>query len=391
MHPMRLTLALAFTAMLVAATPRDPDARPVKQYQTRHYVIYSDLDKDAIREADARLTALYDEYSQRTAGFASANPNERLPFYLYRRAEDYYANGGPAGSGGVFTNNKLMAFANPFDLNATWETVQHEAFHQFAVRALGVNLPIWVHEGMADYFGSSRFTGDGFVCGLIWPRQLAEIQALIQARKYMPFEKMMELKPDQWNNKIEHANYVQAWSMVHFLVHADDGKYVKPFEGFLQAVSKGAYWSRAWKPRFGNDVEAFEKRWADWWLAQPEDPTATLRARVLVATMTSFLGRAVAQRQTFTSADEFFAAAAAGKLQCGPDDWLPPVLLSRRLDAARAVGKWTLLPPSPKPPSQLRCELKDGSVLTGLFTFKSTGRIDRVTVQEKAPTSQPAK
>ncbi len=53
-----------------------------------------------------------------------------------------------------------------------------------------------------------------------------------------------------------------------------------------------------------------------------------------MATLTSFLARATAQRQAFPDLAAFVAAADGNELQVSPDDWLPPSLLAGALAAA---------------------------------------------------------
>src|SRR5690242_10590675 len=82
----------------------------LKTYETRYYVIRTDLNEEQAKEAAVRMTRMAEEYVRRTQGF-SGKITQRLPFYLFRHEEDYEAAGGPAGTAGVFTGEKLMAWA----------------------------------------------------------------------------------------------------------------------------------------------------------------------------------------------------------------------------------------------------------------------------------------
>jgi hypothetical protein len=205
----------------------------------------------------------------------------------------------------------------------------------------------------------------------------------------------MQLTRDQWNNAIRHESYLQAWSMVHFLAHADNGRYQKPFDTFLRAVGKGAYWKLAWRNCFGEDVDkpdnGFERRWAAWWLDLPANPTATLYDQATVATITSFFARAFSQKQKMDSMEDFSRLAEQKDLKCHCDDWLPPALLLGALVRAERIGEWSLVrQPGGKPP-YVRCARPDGVVLLGGFALTARGdRVDRVAVQVQPPASQPA-
>jgi hypothetical protein len=49
---------------------------------------------------------------------------------------------------------------------------------------IGGELPIWVNEGMAEYFGEGIFTGDGFITGVIPPKRLRMIKETSSSKKF---------------------------------------------------------------------------------------------------------------------------------------------------------------------------------------------------------------
>ncbi len=192
----------------------------------------------------------------------------------------------------------------------------------------------------------------------------------------------------EWAREIEIADYDLAWSMIHFLVHGDDGRYVRPLSGFINDVGRGTRYEQAWLKHFGRDIDAFHARWRSYWLDQPADPTRTGRLQAVAATLTSFLARATSRRQRFADFADFFQAGRAGRLQARPQDWLPPGLLAEALDQAEARGAWSLEQP-PRAMPRLCCRSEDGAELTGWFALRD-GRVARVAVEvrhEPAPAS----
>jgi len=308
--------------------------------------------------------------------------------YVFADLRSYRAYGGMPNSAGVFMGDRLMIFTGG-NLNAwTWHTIQHEGFHQFAYAAIGTRLPIWANEGLAEYFGHGIYTGDNFMTGFIPPERLKRIKAGIQEEKFKPLLTMMRLPHEIWNAEVMLAaqqaswNYDQAWAMVHFLAHADNGKYQKPFSNFLSAVSHGQDWEQAWTKTFGGDVSAFDARWREYWLNLPDNPTEDLYAEATAATLTSFFARAFSQRQFFETFDEFKAAAEAGALKYDEEDWLPPELLANALKNADQYGTWSVV----KKPGRrlLVCERPDGTVLEGSFKVRNK-RVQNVEVNTRAP------
>ncbi len=353
----------------------------MKEYDTRYYTIYTDIDPDQEKEAAIRMTKMAEEYHQRTKDFAGVI-TAKFPFYLFKSPADYYAAGGLPGSAGMFmsvgSDGKLMAIAGRNNSQQTWHTVQHEGFHQFAHAVIGGEMPIWLNEGLAEYFGESIFTGDGFVTGVIPPWRLARLKDEISGGQTKSFEAIMNLSPQQWASEMNIRNYDQAWSMVHFLVHGDDQKYQAAFTACIREISRGSTFDQAWNDTVGK-TDGFEDRWKNWWLAQPESPTKTLYGQAAVSTMTSFIARAYGAKQSFSNFDEFQAAVDSDTLKINPDDWLPRSLIVNALRLYGSTPNWVLKPAANKQPT-VQLTLADDTVLTGTFILRGS-RVEQVNVQ----------
>jgi Protein of unknown function (DUF1570) len=357
-----------------------PARAEMKRYDSRYYIIYTDLDTDGVKEAIVRMTHMAEEYHERTKSFSGAL-RQKFPFYLYRSPEDYYANGGIPGSAGVFISDqsggKLMAIAGQKTTLNTWHVVQHEGFHQFAHAVIGGDIPTWLNEGLAEYFGEGIFTGDGFITGVVPPWRLERLKQEINDNKLMPAEKIMFISSEQWRTQMKIENYDQAWSMVHFLVHGDSEKYQQAFGACIREISAGKPFQRAWLDTIGS-ANGFEDRWKAWWLSQPASPTSLLYARADVAILTSFLGRATAQKQTFDSFAGFESSAEANELKIDPQDWLPPSLLEVGVRSIESASQWEIHAGTNKRPVLVRT-LDDGTILSGSFILNGP-RVDHIAV-----------
>lgn len=380
MHSRRFSGRLLLVAVAACASVSSAlgQASKMKRVEGNYHVIHSDLPAPDLREAKLRMTVMAELYNSRTKGFAG-KITRKLPFYLYNNATDYYRAGGIPGSAGVFNGEKLMAIADDALGDEVWHTIQHEGFHQFVHAVIGGDIPIWVNEGLAEYFGEAIWTGDSYVPGVVPEHRRQRIAHWIKPGNVMTVKGMMTLEHSDWNAQLHVANYDQAWSMVHFLAHAKGGKYTGAFDGFLRSVSNGKTWETAWIENFGQGVKEFEKQWRDYWSKMEANSTRDVYAKASVATLTSFLGRAMSQKQTFESFDEFMAAAKAGKLKAAEDDWLPRSLLDRELRRAPRLGDWTLARRGNL--ATLTCELDDGEKLTGRFQVNGQGgKINRESV-----------
>jgi len=279
-----------------------------------------------------------------------------------------------------------MAVIGSDPREGTWRVVQHEGFHQFVHRVLSGRVPIWVNEGMAEYFAQGVWTGDSYVMGVIPPGKLKQVKSLIKSGKMLPFLEMMEMTSRQWQSNLASRNYAQAWAMVHFLAHAEDDKYQKAFNAFLSDVAAARLsWRQAFVRHFGRDVEGFQKRFADWWTSLPDDPTADLYSGAVVQTLTSFLARAHGQGQRFEDVEGFFQAARDGTLKEDPKLWLPRTLLQRGLNEAKKLSEWKLVKTQQGP--GVRLSLPDGTTFTGTFRIKPGSAVDASVRMERAKAS----
>lgn len=370
----KLFLLALLLPTLAHGAPKVTGKPSLPTYETQYYVINTDLPPQMIREADLRMTRMVETYLNRTEDFSGAI-RQKLPFYLYAREEDYLAAGGMEGSAGMFDNSsqQLMAVAGEEFTPATWHVIQHEGFHQFAHAVIGGEPPLWVNEGLAEYFGEGIFTGDGFVTGVIPDWRAKRIKQEIVEKKLRTVREMMDLEHGQWNSQMSIENYDQAWSMVQFLAHADKGKYQRPFVGFMQDIAHNEQWPKAWEDNFGS-AEGFEAKWKKYWIELAPNATEDLFAKAAVQTLAGVLGRAASQHQFFQSIAQLDQAIESNSAKFNREDWLPPSVIEQaqnlRNQLEKTGAKFTLAPAAAGRLATIVCQLKNGRKITGRYTTK---------------------
>src|SRR5438093_11038290 len=111
------------------------------------------------------MEQMYAQYSARWSNFLPPQ-DDRFEVYLFRRRTGYlrFTGQDPKNTGGIFipSRNLLAAFLEEQGRDGLWRTLQHEAFHQFALRAIGPQLPVWLNEGIAQIFEEGLWTGNEF-------------------------------------------------------------------------------------------------------------------------------------------------------------------------------------------------------------------------------------
>lgn len=391
---LRLLCSIMILALVsyVLAVPVENDKPVFKKYDSKYYTIYTDLDEPMVCETIKRSTAMVEEYKFRCRGFAGSNIG-KLPLRMFSNVEDYRLAKGIGA--GMYNGRELMVSASKETGSQVWHVMQHEGFHQFAAKLISAKLPTWINEGMAEYFGEGVWTGDAMICGLLPPGRVQMVQDAIANKRLMDFDQMVKMSLDDWNGRLKYENYTQAWSMVHFLAHAEGGKYQKLFVAFLKDMEGGEAPKAAWAKRFGSNQAAFEKKYEDWWAALPPNPTQDLFTQATVQTMTSYLARATLLKQKYDDADAFFAACRDGKLDMDPKKnaaiWLPKTLLQRELAKAAELQKWTLVYVSKTASPKLKLTLEDGTTFTGSFELKADDIITSVEMVKPKTTTTASK
>ncbi len=303
-------------------TVRGVFAGELRKYEAGMFTIYTDLVEDDAREARVRMLKMGEEYRRGTQEWFEAG-RERLPFYLYRDEKDYLAAGGAPGSGGMFTGGRLMAVAGEHANLRTWQIVQHEGFHQFVRSAIGERLPVWLEEGLAEHFGESLFTGDGYVSGIMPPWRVERVKGGVENKAFASLSKLTGMNKAEWGKRISQRNYDQAWALVEYLMRE------KP--EVLDELIKGG--------KLEENVE-----WEKWWAQLPNQPARELYQRVATETVKAFVERAKRAGQRIESGEELEKAIREKSLKMKNEEWLPVSLLEQAIELGKKMGGVTITP-----------------------------------------------
>lgn len=266
-----VALLLAAGSLLATAAPAD--ASPRRLIQSRHYRIYSDLDRSFTDELARRMDRMYEEYDRRLADFAPQGEVPMLEAHLFARRKDYqrFINDEIARTAGIFIpmRNCLAAVLEGVSRDEFYRTLQHEAFHQFAHNRIARNLPAWLNEGLAEIFEDGLWTGDGFHLGQVPVWRVDKLRRDMEHRRLIDFNTLMHWDHVKWNAQMTDSRrasvqYNQAWAMVHFLVFSTDGDgrplYRARLIDMLHRLSDGKSGWDAFREAFSDNVAGFQAR-----------------------------------------------------------------------------------------------------------------------------------
>lgn len=207
--------------------------------ETEHFTLYTDLrEEDAekqARELERLLSAL-----QQSSWEANQPLPLRLNVVMFKRLLEFerYSK---SEVGGFVVHSVMfepwLVMPAP-EVHAGFKVAAHELTHYIAHQAL-VNQPRWFSEGLASYFESVRFVGEGaLVIGGV-PKQRFD------ALRFLGVDKPSELLAGAHSTS-EPRFYGSAWLLVHYLMteHPD------AFVAYQKALARGLDDTTAWSTAF---------------------------------------------------------------------------------------------------------------------------------------------
>jgi hypothetical protein len=258
----------------VVKGPQHLGAKYEKEFP--HYVVMTDMSVDKTMLYGTRLEAAYKFYAETFKDVFTEEARRPKPrVAIFNTREAYLTYGELTLSNrqewtlGYFhpMYRELLLFEDA-DLEATLQTLYHEAFHQF-MALMVPKAPFWYNEGIAEYMGGIKVEVvnkkdskivekarvlDGRLKGLKMSLNFA-----------LKFEDIMMQTPAQFYSGPVSFKYAQAWSMVHFLYEASGGKHRPLVESYFKKLKDGGTPREAFDTAFGGGkVEELQKEWLEY-------------------------------------------------------------------------------------------------------------------------------
>ena len=250
-------------------------------FNSKFYAVTTDLtDKQLAQDIAKHMDAVFMEYSSRMAGFranpyAATKPGERMPLYVMNRYEDYLAlvqsfGFNAANSGGVFFRSPrgsgLATWVEGQGRLKMYYVLQHEGFHQFADARIASNLPQWVNEGLAEYFGDALMIKGKLQPGKLDRERLERMKRAVDEGTVLSFKELMTMDNLQWMRRVTSGDkasslmYDMSWSVCYSLVHGGP-RYKAALEQYLSLLNRGTAPQQAFEKVFGANLEGFQSAW----------------------------------------------------------------------------------------------------------------------------------
>ncbi len=238
---------------------------------TAHYHVRTDVSKQFAALVGQHMEAIFQQYSRQFSDYGQVR--DKFNVVVFRHEADYteLTHGTVHGSCGVFIPDMhmLAAFTEGRTTEDVLRTLYHEGFHQFMFTVVSPEAPVWVERGDRRVLLQRDVERPR-----LHPRRGARRSALRhpagrQERHLRPVPPPLRdvgrAVDQEQRRRLEAggpAQYSEAWSIVHYLIHADGGRHAQMLNRLLKEVAGGQVPSSAMEDVFGNNYNRFEDAWA---------------------------------------------------------------------------------------------------------------------------------
>lgn len=206
---------------------------------------------------------------------------------------EYWATKGHVHPAGIFFGNfnkYFVALRTDVTGPNTYETIYHEYYHSLTLPYFP-DLPLWLAEGLAEFFGHTDVQGKQAILGDVNPHQLGLLR---QQQQLLPLNVLFQVNGSSpYYNEQDKTTifYAESWALTHYLMVGDHATHRKPLADYLRELGNGVPQDQAAREAFGdlnqllNQLEDYVSRFSlqGLGMATPEIGEKNFPARQLSA------------------------------------------------------------------------------------------------------------
>lgn len=168
--------------------------------------------------------------------------------------------------GGYFTrrpDSNFIVFGTSNEAVARL-TIFHEYTHYITSRNVRTAVPMWLNEGLAEFY--STFRGDYRGQTLIGAPPGHRVR-LLRESTYVPLREIVSPRDIaetwRWPTRIS-MFYAESWALVHYIVVERKNPVAKPLGTYITSLARTGDHDAAFKEAFGTDVEGMDRELRDY-------------------------------------------------------------------------------------------------------------------------------
>jgi tetratricopeptide (TPR) repeat protein len=250
--------AIAIAALVLPAVAAPAQALPRKddwlEIRSANFTLFTNAGESNTRRIAADLERLRDALAQLAPGVTLTSPTPTYIF-VFKDAGSFrpylrtYA-GEPLEAGGYFLSTEL---GNYVAINGGRRSdgsgiIYHEYLH-YVMRNRYASLPLWLHEGLAEYYSTFEAVGDEAKIGL----PMVEHVAWLRKNPLIPLTSLFAVdeQSKEYNESARRGGfYAESWALVHYLVSGSPERRQQAAE-YLRLAQAGEPPDKIFQQAFG--------------------------------------------------------------------------------------------------------------------------------------------
>jgi Flp pilus assembly protein TadD len=260
-----IAVVLAWTLVSAAPALAQPKKEDWIELRTANFTLFSNAGEKAVRRIGADLERLRDALGQLTPGLTLNSPSPTYIF-VFKSAAAFHPyqrtyQGKPLDSGGFFLSRQLANYVavNGDQRGDERAIIYHEYLH-YVLRNNYASLPLWLHEGLAEYYSTFDVGKDQVRIGL----PIAEHVTWLRKNPLIPLASLLTLdehSPGYNESARRGAFYAESWALVHYLISGNPERRLQATES-LRLAQAGTPPDQIFRQAFGTDPAVLDRELA---------------------------------------------------------------------------------------------------------------------------------
>jgi hypothetical protein len=284
-----LAIALGCAALRPPLTAPDKGGPPWVARTSPNFVLETDVDHHSADALIADFERTYAALAHVTQTPESSS-SDRIELVVFERDVDFQETFGHDRTKKAYFTPKLpadfdyhpiMVMSQDLLTVETRTTFLHELTHLFLRRRLP-RIPLWLNEGLAQYYSTLRIEGDRVVLGddlpnaVFWKQPFYSrawhgdtFQVLVPAYKAARIRELVDAEVEGFNPSSEHVSteartqmhllYLTSWRLVHWLMNGAEAPIRARFRAYWSELGRGTNAREAFRQAFGDDLSYLEE------------------------------------------------------------------------------------------------------------------------------------
>ncbi len=261
MHPPGRLLLGVLLLLAAATTAADNKPQTWVEVRSPNFVVVCNGGEKKAREVAAHFEQIRAVY-RASLPFAASHPSPPMTILaakdeksLRELLPEYWEKGHSHPAGMFIQSLNLYYILLRTDLSGPdpYHVIFHEYFHSLTLPYYP-NLPLWLAEGLADFYANAEITSKDASLGMPNSSQLG----LLNQEKLLPLAVLMRVDHSSpYYNEKNKAGifYAESWALTHYLLLGDNQTHRKQLADFIAGITRGEPSDRAAAASFGDLVQ----------------------------------------------------------------------------------------------------------------------------------------